>query len=123
MCYQDPSCITMLSEIMQSEDQKYADILYYIQHMTKPSMLYAFMKIPDEVADKVIAEVKQSASYFVEDFIACLKKLMPKHYFDAKYPISTNYTSHYDFFKAEYGPERKTKKYSYEGISWKEFER
>ena len=102
----------MLSEIMESEDIKYADILYYIKRMTKPSMLFNYMKIPDQVADKVIEEVQQSSQYFVDDFIACLKKLMPKHYFDAKYPIFTTYNSRYDFAYI-----RNTKKYSYEGMS------
>ena len=69
----------MLSEIMENEDQKNLDILYYIQHMIKPSMLYNFMKTPNELADHIPKQIQHAIHYFFYDFISYLQKLAQKY--------------------------------------------
>ena len=121
MCYKDKSYLLMLSEIMENEDQKILDILYYIQHMIKPFMLYNYMKTPNELADEIPKQIQHCIYYFFYDFISYLPKLTQKYYFETISPLSTQYTCYFDFDRGN--KENNNKFYIYEGMSMKEFER
>ena len=58
LCSNDPIYVSILDKIMQIQDQKFIDILMYVQYMTQHHILYRYMMIPSNLTQDLFDDLK-----------------------------------------------------------------